>query len=479
MGSRFRRSGARALLAAVLAALALGGAPAVAQPSLSRLGAVNAPAGTLIRLRVDVFDNAGTNPRFTDAMFSTMEYYDSAYTGIDPHSSSHLRVQAKTVAQLNALASPPDSPFTVTADVTMTNDEGETATGTISFETVYLRATPESTPPAPSQTTAISVPAAAVISISAAEVFDNAGTDPRLTEAVFSTTEYLVNQSISLDRLWVHAKSAEALNAMPSPPDSPFTFTAEVTMTNDEGYTATAALTFETTYDRNPADAPNPSPVVPPGAVLVPSFRQQQAINAPPGTLIELGADTAFHNAGTNPAFTSAAFATAAYYDVSRIHAGRLEIQAKTVAQLNALASPPDSPFTVTAEVTMTNDEGATASGTLTFQTTYARASAAVHSAPPGVLVTISAADVFDNAGTNPRFTSVVYSTTDYYAVRRIRTGRLLVQARTAAQLNALPSPPDSPFTVTAEVTMTNDEGQTATGTLTFKTTYARDPAGQ
>ena len=44
----------------------------------------------------------------------------------------------------------------------------------------------------------------------------------------------------------------------------------------------------------------------------------------------------------------------------------------------------------------------------------------------------------------------------------------------TNAELNALDPRPDNPFTFTADVTMTNDEGQTASGTLTFETTYDR-----
>ena len=47
-----------------------------------------------------------------------------------------------------------------------------------------------------------------------------------------------------------------------------------------------------------------------------------------------------------------------------------------------------------------------------------------------------------------------------------------MVEPKSQAQLNALASPPDWRFEVTVDVTMTNDEGQTATGTLTFVTTY-------
>ena len=482
-----------------LAAPVLSGAPAAAQPTLSQISAVNAPPGTVISVGVDVFDNAGTNPRFTDAVFSTMDYYDPTFTGVSVSSgvsgspsNDYLHVKAKTAAQLNALASPPRSPFTVTAEVTMTNDEGRTATGTLTFETVYPRASGGDPPPALSQTTAIALPPGGLIGIAAEDVFDNAGTNPRFTEALFSTTAYLSDQRVYQGRLWVHAQSAAALNAMPSPPDSPFTVTADMTMTNDEGHTATGTLTFETTYDTNPTGG-SPSP----GMVSVPAFRQPPAFDAPPGDLVTVSAAEVFNNAGTNPGLTDAVFSTTAYYDISRIEAGSLQVQAKTAEDLNALPSPPDSPFTVTADVTMTNDEGATATGTLTFETTYARAAAvpapaspgdppvsptlsrtsAVHSAPPGVLVTVSAADVFDNAGTNPRFTRVAFSTTAYYDISRIEAGSLQVQAKTAEDLNALPSPPDSPFTVTVTVTMGNEEGRTATGQLQFGTTYARADA--
>ena len=375
----------QAPLAAVLAAALLTAiaAPAAAAPTLAADRATsNAPPGILINIMAMAkFDNAGTNPRITEAVFSDT----SKYTSTNLRSDGIVFVQVKTNAELNAMSPRPDNPFTVTVELTMTNDEGETATGTITLETHYARvADGESSglaTPTLSRTTAISMPPAAFINIGAEEVFANAGTNPKLTDAVFSTTEYLRNQRVLLDRLWVHAKSAWELNAMPEPPESPFTYTAEVTMTNDAGQTATGTLTFETTYERNPNDG-DPSPELPSEATMAPMFRQPGALNAAPGDLVTVSAETVLDNAGSNPRFTNAVFSTTAYYDVSRIEAGRLEVQAKSAADLNALPSPPESPFTVTVDVTLTNDTGTTVRGTLSFETTYARTSAAAPAGP-------------------------------------------------------------------------------------------------
>ena len=83
-----------------------------------------------------LFTNAGTNPRFTEAVFSTMDYYRSGSTGIR---DGVLVVTTKSTAELNALSSPPPEPFRVTVGMTMTNDEGHTATGTFAFRTTYPR----------------------------------------------------------------------------------------------------------------------------------------------------------------------------------------------------------------------------------------------------------------------------------------------------------------------------------------------------
>ena len=164
-------------------------------------------------------------------------------------------------------------------------------------------------------------------------------------------------------------------------------------------------------------------------------------------------------------------------------------MEVKSAAQLNALAAPPDSPFTFTAEVTMTNDEGQTATGTVTYRTSYDRDEPTAEppsdpppqptltrtaiSAPPGDRIELEAGEVFDNAGTNPKFTKATFSDTAYYeAGSGLDDGRLVVRVKSADDLKALASPPDSPFTITVTVAMTNDEGRTATGQLKLTTSY-------
>ena len=370
------RRGAPLAAALAVALLAWSGAQAAAAPTLSQTDAIDAPPGVLIGVSAaeppfGLFDGAGTNPRFTEAVFSTLAYYDASQTGVSP-SNGRLFVQVKSAAELSALASPPDSPFTVTAEVTMTNDEGETGTGTITFETHFTSDGAEPTPaprggprvePTLSRTDATDAPPGVLISVGAG-AFADAGTNPRITNAVFSTTAYLNTNQIHRGRLFLEVKTADELNALASPPDSPFTFTAEVTMTNDEGLTGTGTITFSTSYDRDQTPKPAAVPVQP-------TLSRTAQISAPPGELVTIGADEVFDNAGTNPRFTNAVFSATAYYDVSRIEAGRLAVQAKTARDLNTMASPPDSPFTVTVEVTMSNDEGETATGTLSFETHF------------------------------------------------------------------------------------------------------------
>ena len=492
-----------AALAAVLAAamLVLGAALAAAAPTQSSRTTSNAPPGTLIAISpLWVFDNRGTNARITAAAYSTTEYYSS--TSLN---NGYAYVEVKTTAELNAMASPPPNPFTVTADVTMTNDEGETASATVTLETHYARnPTPATTPPAPATAPtfqradeAYNAPPGVLISVTAGGqfgAFANAGTNPRIIKAVFEDTaaEYYTTHTVANNKAWVQAKSSAELNALASPPESPFTVTAEVTMTNDEGQEASGTVTFKTGYARNPTPATTPAPAPTLSATL-------GAISVAPGTEVGTSAADVFDNAGTNPRFLSVSFSTFDYYTSnSRIDDnGRLWIEAKTAAQLNALASPPESPFTVAVTVTMLNDALQSATGTLSFETTYDRnptpattpasdppaqptlsSTAGLQAAAPGTLVTLSAADVFDNAGTNPVFTNAVFSTTAYYDVSRIGEGRLLVQAKSAEDLSALSPAPDSPFTVTVTVTMRNDEAQTATGQLTFGTSYTRPHSG-
>ena len=485
--------------------LMLSGTWAVAspRPELSQ----NAPPGTLLIIEADdVFKNPGLNPRFTNVSFSTMDYYTPASGLGVVIFSGLLFVQAKTAEELNALDPPPPSPFTVTAEVTMTNDSGATATGTISFTTSYNRTATPSPSTAPQPTFSQREPQTAypgkLIGVRVDNWFDNAGTNPRFTSATFSSMEYYVEADTGIrssdpTHLWVKVKTPAELNALPVRPPNPFTLTANVTMTNDEGATATGTASFKTWYSKT-----------------LPTSSQRQPQNAPTGMRVSAKVGSWFDNAGPNPRFTRATFSTMDYYveadtGIGSSDASRLWVKVKTDAELNALDPAPPSPFTVTANVSMTNDDGATATGTVSFTTNYTRSDGAQSSnpgspnsdseertgsadgtrgtptlsqtdaisAPPGSLVVTSAGDVFDHAGTHPRFTSATFSTTDYYdsSSSGVRAGSLHVQVKTAAELNALDSPPSSPFTVTANVTMTNDEGDTATGTISFSTTYARD----
>ena len=483
----------RALRAAALALpLAFGlAAPAAAEaPAFSMTDTKYAAPGIQLSVPAEfAFDNAGTNPRFTAAEFSTTEYYDrhaleevESYEGV-------LVLRAKTSAELNALAAPPPSPFTVTVDVTMTNDEGQTASGTITFETAYERDGPEQpdeteTAPTFTETEPRVAPPGQLVSITPRNAFDDAGTNPRITAAEFSTTNYydvhlLTTSGVNEGIVFVQAKTAADLNALAAPPSSPFTVAVDVTMANDEGQTASGTLIFETVYERD-----EPEEEVAAG----PTHKAGELWGAPPGEPMYASAEEAFDNAGTNPRFTAAVFSTSEYYNQQYLSNGKVWVEAKTAAELSALPSPPPSRFVVTVDVTMTNDEGQTATGTVTFVTTYVRVepeeevaagptprdNALVWDAGPGQVAVATPHWVFDNVGTNPVFTAVEFSTTEYYNEHYITDGMVWVEAKTAAELNALPSPPPSPFEVTANATMTNDEGQTAVGTLIFSTTYDR-----
>ena len=302
------------------------------------------------------FANAGTNPRFTNVVFSTMEYYDASVT---PITQGTIDLRVKSDAELSALPSPPSSPFTVTADrhVTMTNDEGQTATGTIRIETTYARTAAAPTPAHPSapgaqptfkQATAVlTARVGEYLGLSAETLFDNAGTGANITAVVFSPTDYYHSESGVRPggTLLVRVKTAAELNALPSPPDSPFTVTAEVTMTNDEGQTATGTIEFQTTYDRTPTPAPTPAPPSdePPAQ---PTFSQTAALTVNAGGAWLLPAEALFDFAGTNPKITSAVFSPTEYHhaDSGVSDDGMLFFSVKTAAELNALTPPPTAP---------------------------------------------------------------------------------------------------------------------------------------
>ena len=268
-----------AAFAAVLAAalsLALGGAPAVAEPTAkSPNPTVDVPAGTQVDISADqVFDDAGTNPVFTSAWNSGAKFYDSTdiVDGV-------LRVKAKTAAALSAMSPPPFFPINVTVTVGMANDEGETAEGWVALNTTSDSAsvtTPVSAPSSSNSSTVptfksgqygkanpTNAPTGTLVGIDSHNAFNNAGTNPRFTAATFSTTEYYDTSEIANGRVFVKTKSAEDLLALPKPPDNTFTVTAEVTMENDEGQTSSGTLWYRTRWDNRPKDPPPPERVEP------------------------------------------------------------------------------------------------------------------------------------------------------------------------------------------------------------------------
>ena len=510
-----RRGGLPAALAAMALMLAAA-APAVhgslapaTEPSFSQTETISASPGVTVTLTVeDLFDNAGTNPVFQGVGYHVSTYLDPFGTGLPLEGpADEWTVTVLSDEDLNALSPPPSSPFTFKADVTMENDEGQTASGTVTFQTTYQRdastpLTPSEPEEAPSfsQTVSVTAHPGVPVTLAVDSVFDNAGTNPRFTGATFNTTTYLdrtvsgISDTEPADELTVAVLTAAELNALSPPPPTPFSFYVNVTMENDEGQTASGFITFRTIYSR----------IAPPGEgvpryarpILDSNYGVQ---NAPPGEQLILTADTAFFNAGTNPRYTSATFSTKEYYDHAYIvqsgnHAGYLYVQAKTAAELNALASPPPSPFDVTADMTMENDEGGTAEHTITFRTTYAREApessepppaptfshTGTISAAPGAVTTVLIDDLFDNPGTNPRFTVMGFVVTTYledYDMPHERRDSVTVKVLSEEDLNALSPPPPSPFTFKMNVSMRNDEGRRASGRVTFETTYTRKTA--
>ena len=485
--SRFRTLGVAAL-AAMAAFFAQPSQPAASPTFVDNPQVMDAPTGIRVYIAAeDYFDNAGTNPVFTAAVFSTTEYYDTHE--ID---SGRIFVQAKTAADLNALgARAPSNPFTVTVDVTMTNDEGETASGTVEFKTIWAKDL-ASAQPAPSPTFIVSAATVqaspdVLVQIAASDHFDHAGTNPQFTNAVFWNTEYYNRHEVSQGQLWIRVKTAAELSAMSTPPPSPFRTDVLVTMTNDEGQTATGTITFETTYTRTSASAEEPA--------QGPTFRAGGDKTAPPGTLLYIGGNH-FDNAGTNPQITDMQLSTTAWYRIYEIVEGRAFLMAKTWRELGSPNPPPD-PVTVDVTVTMTNDEGQTATGTVRYRTEWivtgqpapsqpagapTFSQTASITAPPGQQITVPVTSVFANAGTNPVFTSLTLEGDNVSAIgfsdpAAEQDESFTLTIATAAVLNAKPSPPPSPFTTDVVVTMTNDEGQTASGTVTFQTDYTRTSA--
>ncbi|MCY4442091.1 MAG: hypothetical protein OXE53_18030 [Deltaproteobacteria bacterium] len=222
----------------------------------------------------------------------------------------------------------PASPIRVTATVTMINDEGGTGTRTVTFETAYEE---DEESEAEDASGGEEPPAEPTAKIGIGAFKASAGA---LT-------------SISADR-------------------------ASVTMTNDEGQTATNTLTFQTTYERTAATTPTPSEPSTSG----PTAKEIDSIDAPAGTQVDIYLKDVFDNTGTNPRFTGwliHSVAAANYYRSVQFGwpEAVLDVTVKSAADLAtyvALGHP--TPLTSKSTVTMTNDEGQTAKATLTLKTT-------------------------------------------------------------------------------------------------------------
>ena len=430
--------------------------------------------------------------------FSTTEWYSQSgiVDGI-------VWVKTKTADDLNALAEPPPNPFTATATATMTNDEGETASGTFTFQTSYAKqkktsSTPSGPAPTPNHSTRNGVPGI-LHSHKLSDSFNNAGTNPRFTEVTFDKPEYLdvptsgqivgPSEADSESRFFVRAKTHAQLRALFSPPPSPFTVKATAAMTNDEGHTATVTVTFTTNYATQIADLP---------LSKTPSPSTVDVVKMPPRTTKSVDADSLFDNSGTNPRFTAVVLSTREYYDAAGIPqsgnwAGEYVVKAKSVADLKAMDSLPANPIRVTATVTMINDEGATGTRTVTFETAYeeeeeeeeeeetdsdSTTEADTPAADPtemtiasGSNASIDARVVFDDQ--HAKFTSVELSTGKYYGRTRFYYDKRLfwIWVKTDEQLAALPSPPYSPFWVTATVKGSAFD-RSYEATVKIKTTY-------
>ena len=140
-----RRRSAAFVAALAVTMLMLTAAPAVASPApetptCTQEMKIPTPPGSMILIHAEgVCENVGTNARFTSVVFSHSELFATPYweeeTGLNE--DHHVVLKMRNTEQLSALASRPPRSFTVTATVTMTNDEGDTATATVIYETTW------------------------------------------------------------------------------------------------------------------------------------------------------------------------------------------------------------------------------------------------------------------------------------------------------------------------------------------------------
>ena len=207
------------------------------------------------------------------------------------------------------------------------------------------------------------------------------GTNPKLTDVSWSTTEYVdPDQTIGIvegvaDRLFYRNKSSDDLNRMADPPPSPFYVTATVSMENDDGQTVTGCeYVFGTAYDRNPVvqvPTVTPEPAVPDP---IPTFKRDTAL-APAGVTVTAFPGYFFEDTGTNLRFVHAKFQSKYYYNADRsglVDSGTLEVTAKTAEELEALGEyVPPNPFYITVRLKVINDEGFSTEGTVTYTTNW------------------------------------------------------------------------------------------------------------
>ena len=367
LGRAGRRRAAAFAAALGVTVLMLSATPALALPGIESPDIVAAPGATACAFAEDVVSGTGATKSFTGVTFSTDEYYIATGTGIMGGGDA-VCVRAKRSASLRALQSPPSSPFTVTATLGIAlKQNGRTilkSEDTLNFVTHYI--TDAKADPTPESGVKVTSPSGLLVSIHVDSVFDNRGTNPRFTRAFFSNPEFLDSDYpvVSSDRVFWRVKDNDELNSLSSPPSSPFTHGAILIMTNDEGAIAENEITIETTYAKETTTP-----------VQKPTAKADLTQNAPPNILISTMLDAVFDNPGTNAKFTNATFSTLEYFDAdsTKVSGSRVFVKVKTAEDLNALPSPPPSPFTVTAWLTMTNDEGDIVGNTVIYETIYNR----------------------------------------------------------------------------------------------------------
>ena len=228
-----------AALAAALAALmlALGAVPAAADSSPPTAKVHQEPCGAFPGMLLGyapgtLFENVGTNARWTDVSFSHPEYLDPV-SGIEPTQQKRILIRVLSTAELHALSPPPPNPIYHSVTATLTNDEGHTATTTRQCKTSYAVAAP----PAFTRTTPIDAPIGTLVVVYPDEVSDVAS-GVNFDSVTFSTTQYCSFCAPagggSADAIYVKAKTAG------------HTFTATVKVTNRRGKSSEGTVTFRT-----------------------------------------------------------------------------------------------------------------------------------------------------------------------------------------------------------------------------------------